>query len=112
MTASGGRDLFPVNVATRAIGSPVKVGSTILAIAVAPNGGSIYAYDAGGIASVNPASGRINSQASSPELGTVGPAEGSPVITPGAQGAYAAGAGTGVMPINLQTHQVEPILVS
>lgn len=105
VTTSGNEDLEEVSLATGKIGTDVKIGHAILAMAVAPGGGTVYVYDAGGIASVNPADGRVNWQITSPELGDGGATAGSLVVLPDGKTAYAGGAGTGVVPINLQTHQ-------
>jgi tetratricopeptide (TPR) repeat protein len=111
VTASNDKAIYSVNLRTDAIDGPVKLTSSIFAIAPAPSGGSVYVYDAGGIASVNPATASINWEVRSPNLGGGGALGGSLVVTSNGHVAYASGEGVGVVPINLRTHQVGQILL-
>jgi Protein kinase domain len=110
VTTSDGYGIVPVNLRTGSIGTGINISSRIMAIAPAPAGGNVYLYDAGGIASVNPVARRVNWQTTSAELGDGGATAGSLVVMPDGLTAYAGGAGTGVVPINLRTHQVGQLI--
>lgn len=110
VTTGNGRQIVPVDLRDGAVGNPVNVPGTVLAMAMTPGAASLYVYDAGGFAALSPVTGRVTWQVRSPELGDGGATGGSLVITPGAQTAYAGGAGTGVVPINLGTHQAGPLI--
>lgn len=106
VTTGGNKDLVAVSLRTGDVLGEISTGSPILAIAPAPEGGSAYLYDTGGIASVNPATRHVNWRVTSPDLGSGGPTPASLAVMPGGLTAYAAGGGTGVVPVDLATHHV------
>jgi serine/threonine-protein kinase len=110
VTADQGREIVPVNLRDGALGRTLKLPSTILAMAVAPGNTGVYVYDAGGFASVSTETGRVTWQIASPELGDGGATQGSIVLAPDGRTAYAGGAGTGVVPIDLTTHKAGQLI--
>jgi DNA-binding beta-propeller fold protein YncE len=110
VTAGNGKELLPVSLPGGVIEAPVSVGSVIHAIAVARSGGTVYVYDSGGIAAIEPATRRVSWHVSSSELGDGGATAGSLLLTPDGQTAFAGGAGTGVVPINLRSHQAGQLI--